>query len=75
MVRYGERGCLGGVMLRHPFPLRGQPHKDDNGVYSGHGRGAERVIEAGFRGNKREVRAGRERETLVRTIHSLCYLK
>jgi hypothetical protein len=26
LVRYGERGCLGGPMPRHPFPLRDQPH-------------------------------------------------
>jgi hypothetical protein len=25
VVRYGGRGCLGGPMLRHPFPLRDQP--------------------------------------------------
>jgi hypothetical protein len=26
VVRYGGRGCLLGPMMRHPFPLRNQPH-------------------------------------------------
>jgi hypothetical protein len=36
---------LRGPMLRHPFPLRDQPHKGivENRVSSGYGSGVERV--------------------------------
>jgi hypothetical protein len=30
VVRHGGREYLGGSMLRHPFPMRDQPH--DNGI-------------------------------------------
>jgi hypothetical protein len=55
IVRYGGRGCLRGPMLRHPFPLRDQPQDSIvwTKVYSGHGEGVERTVEA---------EKGRERE-------------
>jgi hypothetical protein len=42
VVRYGERGCLGMPMPRHPFALRDQPQDsiEYNKVYSGHREGS-----------------------------------
>ena len=56
-------------MLRHPFPLRDQPHGIvQNRVYSGHGKGVKRTVEAekGRERESREVEAGHGHEHVER---------
>jgi hypothetical protein len=67
VVRYWGKGCLSRPMLRHPFPLRDQPHVGI--VYSGRGKGSKegsRGRERQRKGESREIEAGHGHEHVER---------
>ena len=55
-VRCGGREHLCRLMLRHPFPLRDQPHRIE--FIQGMGRGVERVVETEGDGKGKERSRG-----------------